>query len=344
MAILRIDFRDGALSADPDALAREARARAGDSPAGRPTVVLVHGYKYDPSQPQRNPHALLYSADAPAARVARRGRVLSWPQGLGIGAEGADGLCLGYGWSAWASWTGRLLAEGRNGFAAVYDEAGRAGASLVPALAALAEARPAPVDLLAHSLGARVALSALRAAAKAGRGDLIARLGRWILLGPAEFSGAADAALAACARIGARPPEIYCLTARHNARYDRLFAAFAPRAARSGAPLGAAAPAGADPARWAHVRFDHPGLPDWLAARGVTLGPAPERGACHWSFYRREGAMDLHRAIIARAPGFTPADFAPFAPAPARPRPCGWIRALRPAAAVDLPAEAAQPA
>ena len=312
MAILGVNYRDGALSVAADRLRREAAERA---PGDGPSVVLIHGYKYDPADPRRSPHGLLYGPADPLCRLSRR--VRSWPAGLGVTPGGPDGLCLGYGWTARRSWLRTLLTEGRNGFAAAYDEAGRAGAGLVAALDALAAARSAPVDVLAHSLGARVALSALRAAAEAGQADLITRLGRWVLLGPAEFSGQARAALDACARIGATPPEIYCFSARHNARYDALFSLFAPLSARDGVPLGLEGLGAARP-RWLDIAFDHPETPGRLAARGVRLAAHPEGRACHWGFYLREGAMELHRAILRRAPGFAVADLrAARLPAPA---------------------------
>jgi hypothetical protein len=166
MAILGIDFRNGAASVGPDALERAASARAGAG--GGPTVVMIHGYKYDPADPRRSPHRLLFSDRPDTCRHGVR-RIRSWPAGLGVTASGRDGLCVGYGWRARAPWVPSLL-RGRNGFSAAYAEAGRAGEGLAPLLGALARARPEPVDLIAHSLAARVALSALRAAARGGGG------------------------------------------------------------------------------------------------------------------------------------------------------------------------------
>ncbi len=306
MAIARVDHRDRGGRRAPDIARAAARAVEG------PTVALLHGYRYDPAHPRADPHRLLYAAADPSPRDNPRGRVASWPQGLGL--SGAAGLCVAYGWRARAHPLRRWLRWGGNAFAETYEEAGRAGADLARVLEQAA-ARPAPVDVFAHSLGARVALSALRAAAEAGRGDLIARFGRWILLAPAEFAGTARAALDACAAIGAQPPEIYAVHATHNARYDGLFETFAPRAARNGPPLGRAGLAGA-PARWADLWLDHPGLRGWLALRGVRP-PAPTLGPCHWSFYLDPGAMALHRAILRRAPGFAADDLRGVAPRPA---------------------------
>lgn len=217
-------------------------------------------------------------------------------------------------------------------FAEIYHEAETAGAALVDALAAAAAARPAPVDVFAHSLGARVALCALRATAEAGRRDLIARFGRWVLLAPAEFAGTARAALDACAAIGARAPEIYAVHAAHNARYDSLFETFAPRPARNGPPLGRGGLPDAPPC-WADLYLDHPDLRRWLALRAMRP-PAPPAGPCHWSFYLDPGAMALHRAVLGRAPGFDAESLRGVAPGPCAPGPCapGPCAAPRPSA------------
>lgn len=287
--------------------------------AGR-TLVMIHGYRYDPAAARADPHLSLYS-DAPVRSGG--GRVISWPRALGVGAQD---LCVAYGWRARASHLWHLLRARRNGFAAVYDAAGAAGAALAPLLAELGGARAAPVDIIAHSLGARVALSAIRALADAGDADALARLGRVLLLAPAAFAAEARATLDACARLGAPRPEVYCVLSRANAPFDALFALVAPSG--QGGALGREG-LGARRRGWLDLAFDDPALVDWAAARGVTLAP-PAPGPCHWSVYTRPGAMDLHRAILARAPGFGAEEMrlsgAPLhAP---RPRAARWGRPL----------------
>jgi hypothetical protein len=309
MAIIRVDHRacGGRAAPDISALARAA--------AGGPSVTLIHGYRYHPAHPKSDPHRLVYACQTPPRALNRSGRVASWPSGLGLAS--GEGVCLAYGWPARRVGLRALLRFGEGAFAEAYAAAGEAGTELVSHLAALAAARTAPVDVFAHSLGARVALVALRRAAEAGRADLIARFGRWILLAPAAFAGEAQAALDACAAIGSAPPEIYAVHAAHNARFDALFEAFAPRAARCGPALGRAGLPGA-PGRWADVWLDNPALRGWLALRGVRP-PAPVFGPCHWSFYLDPGAMALHRAILSRAPGLAAAELKGVAPWPAPP-------------------------
>ena len=93
-----------------------------------------------------------------------------------------------------------------------------------------------PVDLIAHSLGARVALAALP--------HLEAAPGRVILLGAAEYDARAREALDAL--ISPSPPQVYNVTARANDPYDFAFEAFAPapRPRASGRSAAASATSG----------------------------------------------------------------------------------------------------
>jgi hypothetical protein len=292
---------------------------------------MLHGWRYDPAVPAADPHPSLYRADPVPAVRSRGGRVASWPVGLGLGGAGLA-VCLG--WRARYPHVAAFRVAGCNGFAAAYREAGRAGAALAPLLAALGEARAASVDLFAHSLGARVALCAVRALAEAGRAEALSRVGRLILMGPAVFAGEARAALDACDRIGVAGPQVYAFHARGNAVFDALFAVAAPPEAERGAGALGRAGLGERRAGWIDLAFDHPGSVAAFERLGVGLATA-SAGPCHWSFYARPGAMALHRAILARAPGFCPeglrAAGAPelrAGPGPAR---IGWR--LRPATA-----------
>jgi hypothetical protein len=288
MAILRVDC-----GTDGRADLRAFRDLA-PAPAG-PTVLLVHGFKYDPAHPCATPTRTLYAQDD--APETRGGRLASWPRALGL--AGPAGLAVGFAWPARAQVLGPLLRHGRNGFAEVYAAAAAAGAGLAATAEAAARARPQPVDVLAHSLGARVALCALRALAAEGRADVLARVGRLILLGPAEFAGEARAALDACARLCPPGPEVYAFTARGNAPFDRLFEALGPWG--MGRSLGRGG-LGEARSRWIDLAFDDPRFAPWAAAQGLPLAPAGAR-PCHWSFYARPGAMALHRAILDRRPG-----------------------------------------
>ncbi|MFN3614522.1 MAG: alpha/beta hydrolase [Rubrimonas sp.] len=267
-----------------------------------PTVLMIHGFRYDPEAACADPHATLFRDGPTPPTLDGRGRARSWPHGLGFTGGGADhALCLGFGWRAREGMATGYLRGGANGFAIACRAARDAGETLADALWRLAPALQGPVDVMAHSLGARVALEALRRTADRARGTAApVRFGRMILMGPAAFAAEARAALAACDAARMPTPEVYCLSARGNARFDLLFEMLGPWG--MGPSLGRAG-LGERRARWLDLAFDHPALERWAADRGVAMAPA-RRGPCHWSFYTRPGAMALHRAILTRAPGF----------------------------------------
>jgi hypothetical protein len=262
------------------------------APPGAPIVVLVHGYRFDPAVPNRDPHRGLY---ATRPETACR-RVRSWPLGLGFGRGDPSGLCIGLAWPAFRSHLPELVRHGRTGFARVYHRAGQYGrrlAELVGLVQRLAPGRA--VDVLAHSLGARIALAALP--------HLAAAPGRMILLGAAEYDGRALEALAA--RRGPRPPEVYNVTSRANDLYDLMFERFAPRRSRHDRALGHGLPVRRPD--WIDLQVDRPDVVAWAGARGIRLG-VPAARLCHRSFYVRSGTLELYQAILRRRPGFDVAD------------------------------------
>ena len=143
-----------------------------------------------PGLAHADPHRSLF-AFRPAAD---HWKIRSWPRGLGLAEDaGETGLGVGFAWPASASHLASLLARGRTGFAEVYDRAGACGAALAELVTLVQELAPGrPVDVLAHSLGARVALAALPHLGRAP--------GRMILLGAAEFDARALEHLARRAR------------------------------------------------------------------------------------------------------------------------------------------------
>jgi hypothetical protein len=254
-----------------------------------PVTILIHGYKFDPGRPAQDPHRSLFAySPAPASWKVR-----SWPAGLGFAPEGpGGGLCVGFGWPASEPHLPSLIATGRTGFAHVYDRAGAMGgplAALVERVQALAPGRS--VDLLAHSLGARVALAALPHLRRPPE--------RIVLLGAAEFDARAREALAACP--APRPPAIYNVTARANDVYDAAFETFAPRRGWGERAVGLGL---ADPLPfWLDLQLDRADVTDWINAQGIALRPARAR-LCHWSFYTRGGAFEVYQAILRRRPGW----------------------------------------
>ena len=89
-----------------------------------PIVVMVHGYRYSPSEPAHDPHRHILSLDPdPGGR-----RVTSWPRALGFGAgDPGEGLAIAFGW------------EARGSLGGAYRRAGMAGAALARLLSRLAD-------------------------------------------------------------------------------------------------------------------------------------------------------------------------------------------------------------
>jgi hypothetical protein len=313
-------FRAAARAAD---LERDLRRHLRRLPPKAPVVVMVHGYRFSPETPETDPHRSLFAFRP--ARTCRK--VRSWPEGLGFADDdGATGLAIGFGWLASEPHLPSLLATGRTGFARVYDRAGRLGARLAELVALLQRLAPGrPVDLLAHSLGARVALAALPHLTRAP--------GRVVLLGAAEFDARARESLAACP--APCPPQVYNVTARANDLYDIAFESFAPRRGWGERAVGFGL--GAPSECWLDLQLDRAEATAFINARGIAL-TLPAARLCHWSFYTRPGAFAVYQAILRRSPGW---DIASLRAAPGlaiqEPR---WSRLLprrRPAA---LPADA----
>jgi hypothetical protein len=293
MPLIRIDAEATAIAG----LASLKGALA-DLPAGRPVVVMIHGYKYAPGRPGYCPHQGLLGT--PAARGGRR--VVSWPRRLGAG-ERDGALGIAFGW------------QGRGSLWQAWSEAGRAGIALARVLAIVAaEGRRA--DIVAHSLGGRVALAALgRAPAGAVRNA--------ILIAPAEFRAVATAALDAPA---GRTAQVLNVASRENALFDALVewlvAPHRPGARALG--RGLCLPR----ANWTDLRIDDPATLCALGRLGYPVAPASRR-ICHWSGYLRPGLFGLYRAILS---GALPLPVLRDAlPAPAAPR------RLRAADPVDQP-------
>lgn len=271
----------------PRSLTKRLARLLAATPPEAPIVVLVHGYRFHPAMEHCDPHRALF-AMRPAARCWK---IRSWPAGLGFRARSA-GLCIGFAWPAVCPHVPELLRQGRTGFAEVYDRAGRYGlrlADLLGRIRCLAPGRP--VDILAHSLGARVALAALP--------HVEAAPGRIVLLGAAEYDARALEALAALG--GRRAPEIYNVTSRANDFYDLMFECFAPRQSWRDRALGHGLPV--ERPDWIDLQVDRPDVVSWARAHGIPL-TAPVPRLCHWSFYVRPGTFELYQAILRRRPGF----------------------------------------
>ncbi|WP_347139028.1 hypothetical protein [Paracoccus sp. SSK6] len=242
----------------------------GGLPGHAPVILMIHGYRYSPAAAHCDPHRHILSLDPD--RSARR--ALSWPRALGFGAGAEDeGLAIAFGW------------EARGMLGQAYARAGEVGRSLAGLVSHLADRAGRPVAVIAHSLGARVALQALHH----GEPGCI---GRMVLLAGAEFRDTAAAALGSPAGRGA---EVLNITSRENDLFDFGMELWLGRGRRQALGFGLDRPAG----NWLDLQIDDG---ETLAALD-RLGFATERRPLrlsHWTPYLRRGLFDFYRTALAQ--------------------------------------------
>jgi hypothetical protein len=247
-------------------LDRERLARKLDLlPPGAPVVAMIHGWRYAPGFAQDCPHGSILSLDPPP----KDRRAVSWPRHLGL--DGKSGLGIALGWNAKC---GPWRADRR---------AGHTGAALAEIARTVHAKSGRPLQVIAHSMGARVALAALPLTPP----GLIKRM---ILLAAAETRGRALAALDSPA---GRAVEVINVTTRENDLFDAFFEWGVHLGLRNsvGQGLDRAHPG------WRDLWIDHPRTLERLAALGHPLADPPRR-ICHWSPYMRPGTIALYRALL----------------------------------------------
>lgn len=256
---------------DPEGMIREALAHL---PPGMPVVVLVHGRGYAPGLPGHDPHQLLF---APRSAQNSR-RFISWPRRLGFALPAshdparARGLCIGFGWAS------------RHDIWTATQQADRSALMLARLVQMVRRADPARrVDLIGHSLGARVILSALPHLAPSA-------VARVFLLAGADLASHAAAATRSPAGQAA---EFFNITSRENDLFDLMFElCLKPFSDDPAIGRGQF-----DAPNWLDIQIDHAQTLQRLAALGFPL-PAPRLRICHWSVYLRPGIFRLYRALL----------------------------------------------
>ena len=238
-------------------------------PRGAPVVVMIHGYKHSPSVANHNPHAHMLSLTP-----VRGGRSLSWPKHMGFGrGNPREGLAIAFGW------------EARGTIWGAYQRAGQAGIALARLIRSIRARRSGPVDVVAHSLGARVTLAALP--------HLPARsLGRAILLSAAEFRATAEAALASEA---GGSTEFLNVTSGENLMFDLMFERLLQGPHTFERALGGGLSRHRN--HWVDLRIDCGATLRHLDRIGFRVVP-PKTMVCHWSGYMRPGMFPIYRALI----------------------------------------------
>lgn len=230
-------------------------------------VIMIHGFRFSPWVPGEDPHHHILSL-TPARDCWK---AVSWPRHLRLDRSGA-GLGIGFGWHA------------RGSLSRVAQRAFCIGKTLGRLIADILALRPdLAIHILAHSLGARVALAALRDVPPGA-------IRRIVLMSGAEYRSHAQRAMASP---GARGVEIVNVTTRENALFDALFR------------LGVAAPSLLDwpissgisgHAGWTDLRLDCPKTLAALSSAGYPTRP-PTTRICHWSTYLRPGLFRLYRDL-----------------------------------------------
>jgi pimeloyl-ACP methyl ester carboxylesterase len=236
-------------------------------PPGSSVTVMIHGFRFSPWSPAHDPHQHILSL------TPRRDcwKAVSWPRHLHLGGT-TTRLGIGLGWHA------------RGGLALVADDAFAIGDTLAMMIREIKGQRAdLHVNIIAHSLGARVALCALAMLPRA-------HVDRLILLSGAEYRSLALAALASPAR---RTAQVLNVTSGENLLFDAIYRVRVPAPTRTDWPLSAGLPGAPG---WIDLRVDCPATLDVLRDFGIRTR-RPVSRVCHWSTYLRPGLFRLYRGV-----------------------------------------------
>lgn len=290
MPVLRINASDKDLQVHSSATPIH-RALAVQSPDHGPVVIMVHGYKYAPNDPNHCPHKKIFN-DSDAG----------WPKQLGF-AKGQqnEGLCIAFGWYA------------RGPLWQAHRRAVRLGKKLATLVTLVRDAEPRrPVHVIAHSLGSEIALSAL-AHLKANSID------RMVLLTGASFASKARSMLSTPAGL---TTELFNVTSRENDLFDLAFEHLVAAPKLNDRAIGQ----GIDTPNTLNLQLDCPTTLKTFADLGLTIAQ-PQRRICHWSGYTRPGVMALYAHILRSPNTFSQTNLAQILPTRPAPR---WSRFLAP--------------
>ncbi|MGB0958813.1 MAG: alpha/beta hydrolase [Halocynthiibacter sp.] len=298
MPILQINALGGQLSLDQGKTTIEYALQHALNAAGDgPIILMVHGKNYAPKSPINDPHQHLYSLK----RKPRHSRVISWPRHLGFGRRKTkhEGLAIGFAW------------DGEHNLWSAYQNAKLAGGCLAQLIKNIHQIAPKrEINVITHSLGARVFLSALY--------DLPAGIKiRSVLLAPAETREEADRAMQSPA---AKTLQVINVTSRENDLFDFLLEwALRPFHLRSHAlDHGLSTPSD----RWLNLQLDDPVTLHRLRNLGFPIAPTTLR-VCHWFGYLRPGTFPLYQALFRREEGLSFSELTQALPQQQSPR---WSR------------------
>ncbi|WP_187431152.1 hypothetical protein ROLI_008490 [Roseobacter fucihabitans] len=286
MPVLRINATEDGLQHHASTIPL-ARVLAAQATQTGPIVIMLHGYKYTPEDAAHCPHRKLFNAAANG-----------WPRALGFLSDQVDeGLCIAFAWSA----RGPLWRAHRRA-----AKLGAVLAGLIASLRALAPHRP--LHLIAHSLGAEIALSALVHLPGAS-------IDRMLLLTGASFIGKAQDMLATPAGM---TTEVFNITSRENDLFDLAFEHLVAARDLNDRAIGQ----GVQAPNALNLQLDCDTTLNALALLGLPVARA-QRRVSHWSVYQRPGVMALYAAILRGDGALTQSRLAHLLPEACAPR---WSR------------------
>ncbi len=260
MTVLPVNAKGREITA-PKALRQAIEAL----PHGARVTIMVHGYRFCPFSETGNPHRHILSLSPDQTCW----KAISWPRHLHLNRPNG-GLGLAFGWPA----KGRLAEVAARGF--------EAGDALADAIQIMRQTRPDLIlQIIAHSLGARVALAALE---RLGPHDIH----QIILLSGAEYRSIAERVVAG------KSTGVLNVTSGENTLFDALFRGLVPAPRWRDWPLAAGLP---QTARWVDLSIDRGADLAALNQLGFATRP-PVTRICHWSGYLRPGLFKLYRGLF----------------------------------------------
>lgn len=280
MSGLTVDHEGRIFAIDEEGM---PRARSGFSvrlPMEPRIVVMVNGFDYDPTEHSNdNPHQTLFREWASKIRELSTDE---WE-------------CFGFGWYSAelepSSWLGGLTRSHWNPYRWGWDLAGRAAGVLAQTIQNRLNASNDDICIIAHSLGVRVALSALAQLPS----DAVRRV---LLLNGSEYSQSAKVIATYT------DSQVLNIIVKADDVLNKLGSVFAPEAfikavvGRSGIEN--------PPVNWVDVCLDDPDVQEWAAACGYPdiSGDNPGNIADHWYSYTHEPNWPLFADFITDSPRF----------------------------------------
>jgi hypothetical protein len=298
-------------------LAAKVATHAANLAPTQPVVVLVHGFLFDPfsfvtTKPQDsdNPHGRLYHFhETTNLEDEIRHHTTSWPRRLGFAPadNGANGLCIAFGWHSSPGIASSLLSRFQNYYARAYDYGTETAWVLIQVLNELTRTPQLAgrrIDIFCHSLGSHVVTRAIALAAKDTLHPFVPALDRVILLGGAEYVVEAQLMYRRVLQAGLKPgdgPTFYNVGCRENDVLDKLGEHFGPTGFGNHNVIGhngLGTPALAE--RWMDLQIDSGDLRDWLKHYDEldVSGDQPGNVWDHWYYYTHPGNMEFYRRLL----------------------------------------------